>query len=243
MWKRTSTPVWRFGAMVVFFIIGACGLYIGIGNMLIDPSSVTWTLPLQGQVIAIDPGHGGVDPGAVSASGILEKNVTLQVADQLRDLLQQAGAHVLMLRDDDRDLASPATKGYSRRKTEDLKERVTLVRESDATLLISLHCNAVPSAKWTGAQTFYNSEFPESKVLATAIQAALKETLAMDRTVKQQNQIYLLKQADKPAALVELGFLSNPEEAQQLTQKDHQHLLALSVYKGILTYYGEEKKS
>ncbi|MGZ4162525.1 MAG: N-acetylmuramoyl-L-alanine amidase, partial [Tumebacillaceae bacterium] len=105
MWKRSRTPVWRFAVVVVFFLVGITGLYVGINNMMTEPSSLSWTLPLQGQVIAIDAGHGGVDPGAVSSDGILEKDVTLQVAMQLRDLLQQAGAHVLMIREDDRDLA------------------------------------------------------------------------------------------------------------------------------------------
>ncbi|MGZ4122131.1 MAG: N-acetylmuramoyl-L-alanine amidase CwlD [Tumebacillaceae bacterium] len=237
MWKRSRTPVWRFAVVVVFFLVGITGLYVGINNMMTEPSSLSWTLPLQGQVIAIDAGHGGVDPGAVSSDGILEKDVTLQVAMQLRDLLQQAGAHVLMIREDDRDLADDGTKGYSRRKSEDLKERATQVRESDAGMLISLHCNALPDPQWSGAQTFYNDSKKESKELATSIQAALRETMGMTRTVKQQNDIYLLKRAEKTSALVELGFLSNPEEAKLLTQKEHQQKLALSIYKGIISYY------
>lgn len=237
MWKRSPIPVWRFAVMVLFFLVGITGLYIGVINMMTEPSSLSWTLPLQGQVIALDAGHGGVDPGAVSADGTLEKTVTLQVADDLRDLLQQAGAQVIMTREEDRDLASADTKGYSRRKTEDLKERATQVRESNAGILITLHCNALPQTQWSGAQTFYNDKREESKRLATEIQTALRETLNMTRTVKKQNEMYLLKRAEKPAALVELGFLSNPEESQLLTQKDHQQKLALAVYKGILAYY------
>jgi N-acetylmuramoyl-L-alanine amidase len=240
MWKRSRTPVWRFAIMVLFFLVGITGLYVGVNNMMTEPSSLSWTLPLQGQVVALDAGHGGVDPGAVSRDGTLEKAVTLQVADLLRDLLQQAGAQVVMTREDDRDLASEQTKGYSRRKSEDLKERATLVRESNAGIFISLHCNALPSSQWSGAQTFYNDQKDESKVLATEIQTALRETLNMTRTVKRQNDLYLLKRADKPAALVELGFLSNPEEAKLLTQKDHQQKLALAVYKGILSYYAQK---
>ena len=240
MWKRDAMPVWRFGLMVVFFLIGSVGLYVGIGQWLTEPS-LSWTLPLKGEVIVVDAGHGGVDPGAVAESGVLEKDVTLKVAFMLRDYLQQAGAQVVLLRDTDKDLANENTKGYSRRKSEDLKQRVETIRAAHPSLLVSLHCNAVPSAKWSGAQTFYHGELPESKALAASIQEALRETLGMSRTITERNDIYLLKHSGVAGSLVELGFLSNPDEAQLLTQEKHQQLLTLSVYKGIVSYYADLK--
>ena len=238
MRKRKAMPVWRFGVVAVFFLIGALGLYMGIGHWESEPS-LSWTLPLKDEVIAIDAGHGGVDPGAVSDAGILEKEITLDVAYKLRDLLQQAGAHVVIIRSEDRDLAQESTKGYSRRKTEDLKMRAETVRNAQADLMISLHCNAVPSSKWTGAQTLYNGEHPESKVLAQSIQEALRDNLGMSRSITERNDIYLLKRSETVGALVELGFLSNPREAQQLTDEKHQQALAMSVYQGIIKYYAD----
>ncbi|MBL0389374.1 N-acetylmuramoyl-L-alanine amidase [Tumebacillus sp. ITR2] len=231
----------RFGMTVVFFLIGAIGLYMGLGQYLTQPI-LSWTLPLKGEVIAIDAGHGGVDPGAVAADGSVEKDVTLKVAWKLRDMLTQAGAHVVMIRDDDRDLAPEGMKGYSRRKSQDLKERATIVREGDAGLLISLHCNAVTDDTATGAMTLYNGEHEESKVLATEVQEAFRETLGVYRKVIRRDDIFVLKRADKPGALVELGFMSNPGEAAQLREDSHQELLALSVYKGIVSYYAHVKQ-
>ncbi|HEU4965589.1 MAG TPA: N-acetylmuramoyl-L-alanine amidase CwlD [Bacilli bacterium] len=232
-------PVWRFGVMVVFFIIGSLGLYLGIGRWVSEPSW-TSTFPLKGQVIVIDAGHGGVDPGAVAESGLLEKQVTLPVSLKLRDMLQQAGAQVVMVRETDTDLAEPQTKGYSRRKNEDLRERARVVRESDADLLISLHCNAIGSQKWFGAQTFYNSAYEESEELAKKIQEALMDTTGSKRVAKAQDNIYLLKRSEKVGALVELGFLSNAEEAAKMKTDKYQDTLAFGVYKGILAYYAEQ---
>lgn len=239
MEQRESMPVWRFGVAVVFFLIASVGLYWGIGQWGTEPS-VSWTLPLQGETIILDAGHGGVDPGAVSESGILEKEVTLAVAEQLRGMLIAAGADVVMIREDDVDLAETETRGYSRRKNEDLRERARLIRESEASLFISLHCNAIPSSKWSGAQTFYHDQQVDSKLLAEMVQKQFGERLGNSRTIKKRNDIYLLKRAEKVGVLVELGFLSNPAEAKQLTEHDHQEKLANAVYKGILAYYAEK---
>ncbi|PWK05706.1 N-acetylmuramoyl-L-alanine amidase family protein [Tumebacillus permanentifrigoris] len=231
----------RFALTVVFFLIGVIGLYSGLGQFLTQPM-FSWALPLKGEVIALDAGHGGVDPGAVGPDGALEKGVTLAVATKLQDLLTQAGAHVVMIRDDDRDLAQEQLKGYSRRKSQDLKERARIVREGDAGLLISLHCNAVTDPTVTGTQTLYNGEYEESKWLATEIQTAFQETLGLSREVTRRDDIYVLKRAMKPGALVELGFISNPKEAALLQDSGHQDLLALSVYKGIVSYYAHVKQ-
>ncbi|KEO81768.1 hypothetical protein EL26_19320 [Tumebacillus flagellatus] len=227
---------------VVFFLIGAIGLYTGLTQFLTQPI-LSWTLPLKGEVIAIDAGHGGVDPGAVADDGSVEKEVTLKVAEKLRDMLTQAGAHVVMIRDDDRDLAPEGMKGYSRRKSQDLKERARIVREGESGLLISLHCNAVTDDTATGALTLYNGERENSKVLATEIQEALRETLGVYRNVQRRDDLYLLKRAEKPGALVELGFMSNPGEAAQLREDNYQELLALSIYKGVVTYYAHVKQT
>jgi N-acetylmuramoyl-L-alanine amidase len=216
-------------------------LYSGLGQYLTEPM-LSWTLPLKGEVIAIDAGHGGVDPGAVGGDGGLEKDVTLAVARKLAAMLTQAGAHVVMIRDEDRDLAPEKLKGYSRRKSQDLKERARIVREGEAGILISLHCNAVTDATVRGVQTLYNGEHEESKWLAMEIQSAFQETLGLSREVTRRDDIYVLKRAEKPGALVELGFISNPREAVLLQDSGHQELLALSVYKGIVSYYAHVKQ-
>ncbi|MED4534584.1 N-acetylmuramoyl-L-alanine amidase CwlD [Metabacillus fastidiosus] len=200
-----------------------------------------WNLPLSGKVIYLDPGHGGPDGGAVGQK-ILEKDVALEVALKLRDYLQEQGALVLLTREKDIDLAEEGTKGYSRRKTEDLKKRAKLINESEADLYLSIHLNAIPSARWSGAQTFFYGSYEENEEIAKFIQDELRRNLEnTERKAKRINGIYLMKKANKPGALIEVGFLSNPNEERLLGQEDYQETLAASIYNGVLRYFSNEK--
>ena len=203
-----------------------------------------WTLPLSGQTIVIDAGHGGVDGGAESDNGIVEKNVTLELALQVRDYLQQAGAIVVLTRDGDYDLAAPDTRGFSRRKTQDLLKRAEVVRKAGADLFITIHLNSVPSSRWRGAQTFYYPKREEDKRLATFIQDEIKGNLLnTNRMPNTAATIFLLKSSPVPAALVEVGFLSNNDEASLLADVNYQRKLAASIYRGILRYSSGEQVS
>lgn len=202
-----------------------------------------WTMPLSGKVIALDAGHGGPDGGASSKDGVIEKQVTLSIALYLRDYLQQSGAVVIMTREEDTDLAESNTKGYSKRKTEDLLNRVELIEKQKADMLVSVHLNSIPSAKWTGAQTFYSASNSESRKLATSIQEELKRNLNnTDRVPKPDSTVYLLKALTIPSTLVEVGFLSNPQEAKQMATDKYQRKVAESIYRGVLKFASEEKK-
>jgi N-acetylmuramoyl-L-alanine amidase len=208
------------------------------------PSSRTWThwtLPLSGKVIALDAGHGGADGGAVSRDGIIEKDLNLAIVLYLRDYLQQAGALVQLTREGDYDLASPETKGYSRRKTEDLLQRADQVRKQQANMTISIHMNSIPSPQWSGAQTFYFPRNAESQRLASVIQTEIREMLGnTQRIAKKADKIYLLKTLEMPTALVEVGFLSHPEEASLLANEEYQRKVAAAIYRGILKFSSGE---
>ncbi|NEW09628.1 N-acetylmuramoyl-L-alanine amidase CwlD [Paenibacillus sp. SYP-B3998] len=210
------------------------------------PASKTWsdwTLPLSGKTIVLDAGHGGPDGGASSKEGVTEKEINLAITLQLRDYLQQAGALVVMTRETDKDLANSGTKGYSKRKTEDLHNRADLTNEKNADLFLSVHLNSIPSQKWRGAQTFYYANNPNNSNLASLIQYELKRNLEnTDRVAKPADKtVYLLKTLKMPSALVEVGFLSNPEEARLLANDKYQKKVAASIYQGILRYYAGEK--
>lgn len=203
--------------------------------------SISWSLPLAGKIIILDPGHGGIDGGATSASGLLEKNISLDMALVLRDYLQEAGALVILTREEDRDLAQADTAKIRSRKVEDLKERVRMVNTSNADFYISLHLNAIGESQWRGAQTFYNRAIEGSDVLSKHIQYELVRNLEnTTRQAKPIHNVYLLQQATIPGALVEVGFLSNPEEAQLLDTEDYQQKVAASIYEGVLRYTGHQ---
>lgn len=199
-------------------------------------------LPLSGQIIVLDPGHGGPDPGAVQGEAI-EKDISLSVSLKLRDYLQQQGALVVMTRETDIDLADKELKGYSRRKVQDLKRRLELINHSEADFFASIHLNAIPSSKWKGAQTFYSGQFKESKRGAKFIQEELRRNLEnTNREAKTSNSIYILKNSEVPGVLVEIGFLSNPTEREMLRQEEYQEQVAASIYQGIMRYYTNERK-
>jgi N-acetylmuramoyl-L-alanine amidase len=231
-------------------LLGACCFFV-FGFILFplfspfpDPVQETWAIPLVGKVIVVDPGHGGPDGGAVSREGLIEKNITLKISTYLRDYLQEAGAYVVMTREYDTDLSDPDTKKLRLRKAEDLMRRIDLVKETKADALISIHLNAIPSPKWSGAQTFYNPVRVENKRLATLIQAELIRNLEnTNRLAEQKNDIYILKKSPVPTALVEVGFLSNPQEARQLAMDSYQKKVAASIYLGILRFYDAGKET
>lgn len=229
-------------AVKLVAIAVAIGLLIGIIEVqLSSRNSTGWHLPLSGKVIVIDPGHGGIDGGASSKSGTLEKDVTLELSFLLRDYLQQSGALVLMTREGDHDLASESTQRVRSRKVEDLRKRVSIINESNADLFISIHLNAIPSSKWRGAQTFYNRSIEGNEKLAKQIQGEIRRNLDnTNREAKPINSVYVIQQANIPGALVEVGFLSNPTEAELLKTKDYQMKVAASIYEGILRYASDD---
>ncbi|AIQ49535.1 N-acetylmuramoyl-L-alanine amidase [Paenibacillus sp. FSL R7-0273] len=243
--KEGKVSVWIAWSSIKKSVLGVLLLAVMIGIIAYDmPTAKTlnyWSLPLSGKIIAIDAGHGGPDGGAVSKNGLIEKDINLSVSLYLRDYLQQAGAIVVMTREGDYDLAGEATKGYSKRKTEDLKQRVRNIEEDGADLFISIHMNSVPSNRWSGAQTFFYPTNDGNKALAGFIQDELRNTLEnTSRVAKTVNTVYLLKMLKMPAALVEVGFLSHPEESVLLGDDVYQRKVATSIYRGILAYAAEQ---
>lgn len=235
MQRYQKVLIWCLGALVLW-------LMIQLPIQPVIPNYKAIPQPLAGQTIVLDPGHGGLDGGAKGKNGTDEKEITLNISLMLKDYLQQAGAVVYVTREGDHDLAQKETKGLSRRKSEDIRNRLTFIHEQEANFFLSIHLNAIPDSRWSGAQTFYYSSFAENKHLAEMIQSELITNLEnTDRTPLQMNNVYLLKHAEVPGALVELGFLSNDKERQLLESEEYQAKLAASVYQGIIRYIMEEE--
>lgn len=230
-WKVIS---FSLGLILLFLIL----LY----DFSENDSWKTWNLPLSGKIILLDPGHGGPDGGAGSGD-TLEKDIALAITLKVRDYLQQQGALVIMTRETDKDLADPGIRGYSRRKVEDLKKRLEMINDSDNDFFASIHLNAIPSSRWSGAQTFYAPHHKENARAAKFIQEELRKNLEnTTRKAKPISQVYILKYAERPGVLVEVGFLSNPVERENLKQESYQEKVADSIYRGILRYFTNEKE-
>lgn len=200
-----------------------------------------WSLPLSGKVIVLDAGHGGVDGGA-ERDGIQEKEITLLIAEKTKDYLQEQGAIVILTRDEDYDLAEVETKSISLRKVQDLKARSEIINDSNADFFLSIHLNSFPSSSSKGAQTFYYQSLKENKRAAKLLQDELKQSLEnTDRKAKKIQHVYLLRKAEIPGALVEVGFLSHNEERELLISDKYQDKVAEALYRGILRYYTDKK--
>ncbi|GGA87995.1 N-acetylmuramoyl-L-alanine amidase CwlD [Ornithinibacillus halotolerans] len=232
----------RFGKITIWFI-GLIVLIVLVKLPINEEGiqTTSFTLPLSGKTIVLDPGHGGPDGGAVGKDETLEKDIALAVSHELKEYLIQSGAEVYLTRETDKDLADENTKGLSRRKAEDIRRRMEFIHSKDADFYLSIHLNAIPSAKWRGAQTFYYPDSEEGKHLAKMIQAEITRNLEnTNREALAKNNMYLLKKAEIPGALVEIGFLSNAEERELLKQGTYQRQMAASIYEGILRYVTEE---
>ncbi|MGI6092882.1 MAG: N-acetylmuramoyl-L-alanine amidase family protein [Negativicutes bacterium] len=165
--------------------------------------------PLEGRIIIVDAGHGGIDPGA-NRPGVEEKNINLAIALELKTALNSYGAKVILSRDCDTDLSglcdNTKIKGRYHR---DLAARVELVEESDADLFISIHANSNSNSKKIGAESFYAPRSESSKLLANSIQNELYNVIPSPKTANPGNY-FVLKRNKVPAALVEVGYITNP---------------------------------
>ena len=203
-------------------------------------------------IILIDPGHGGMDGGASSAAGVTEKDINLAIGNYIRELAEADGWKVVMTREEDIGLGDTGSKTIRSKKTADLVARREMIRDVGPTVAVSIHLNSFkqdPSVH--GAQTFYPSGsgeqtiLDESKKLAETIQEQLVKGIAdgTDRTALGKRDVLMFKNPTVPMAIIECGFLSNPEEAKLLEQEDYQRKLAKYIYEAILIYTGREPRT
>lgn len=211
------------------FLIGMIYLVI-IGTFLgvtylgsLATSVVAELIPMERDTaIVIDPGHGGIDGGATSCTGVLESHLNLEISSRLNDLFHLLGFKTLMIRTSD---SSIHTQGetIAAKKVSDLRQRVKLVNELENALLISIHQNTFSDSQYRGAQIFYGPK-GEGEELAATLQDVFVETinLGSNRKAKKADGVYLMQHIDCTGILVECGFISNHEEEAMLREKSYQ---------------------
>jgi N-acetylmuramoyl-L-alanine amidase len=200
-----------------------------------EKRSVHNLLPGMSKVVIIDAGHGGWDPGKKGTQGADEKEINLQIAQKLQAFLEQGGATVYMTRTEDEALGT--------RKGQDMRERKSIINSMEGDILISIHQNAFPQASVKGAQVFYYKNSEKGKKLAETIQESLISFADNDnkRVAKSNNDYYVLRTTEIPAALVECGFLSNSEEEKKLNDEKYQEKIAWAIYLGIMNYFSGDE--
>ncbi|MGH2350121.1 MAG: N-acetylmuramoyl-L-alanine amidase, partial [Chloroflexota bacterium] len=197
---------------------------------------------LAGKTIAVDPGHGGRDPGAVH-HGLHEAEVNLAIALELRPFLEAAGARVVLTRDGDRAVAS------SGGTDDDLQARVHIANAAEADLFLSIHSNAHSNDDIQGAMTFFGPEqgfvsgaqrTPRLVALSRQLAGAINRELIIatgqvDRGVRSAS-FWVLGGPRLPAVLVETGFLTNEDEARRLGSSGHQRRIAQGIAAGVARF-------
>ena len=248
-----SQHKWNSGKYIVHgYIVDASGKNIGFGATSADVvapkkigSASRGNYDVLNKVVYLDAGHGGYDPGA-SYFGISEKSLTLAIQSRVKAKLEAEGYQVVTTRTSDTYV--------------DLTDRSRAANASESDIFVSIHINASGSSAAQGIETYYYQPYAEypsrinaayhanptrlsmSDTLANAIQSSLiNATGAQNQGVKRQT-FAVLRETTAPAVLLELGFLSNPQEAARLNTSAYQETLANAIVGGIKSYYEKVSK-
>ncbi|WP_052712179.1 N-acetylmuramoyl-L-alanine amidase [Domibacillus indicus] len=184
-------------------------------------SKETAASALQGKVIVLDPGHGGVDGGTSGLYGTIEKGVTLQTAQKLRDALAASGATVVVTRTGDQYVPLPA--------------RTDTARQHGADAFISLHYDGAQSRQAAGHTAYYYHT--AHKELARSLNEGLNKTLPNANRGTQYGDYYVLRENQRPAVLLELGYLTNPAEESSIASAAYQQQAAAGIRDGLASYF------
>lgn len=192
--------------------------------------------------IVVDPGHGGIDGGAGKKNDIFEKDINLQVSAKLKKELIVEGFQVIMTREEDVSLENFSNIKGSRYRR-DLDARKTIINNNKPLAFISIHCNSSKKTSAKGIKVYYYPESIEGEKLAKSISQSIDENF-YKAYMKEENlrteilteDFFILRETDYPGVLIEVGFLTNPEENKLLREDEYQRQIARAIKKGILKY-------
>lgn len=222
----------KVGWMTLLLLMAATVFYIGRDAVIFTAGGT-----VRGQqaelCVVIDAGHGGEDPGKVGINGAKEKDINLEIAEKVKQYLENNGVRVEMTRESDAGLHEA---GASNKKVQDMKKRIEKIEKIQPDIVVSIHQNSYPQEAVHGAQVFYYTGSGEGQELAEEIQGQLVAKVDPDnkRQIKANDSYYLLKKTKVPIVIVECGFLSNSAEAEKLCDPEYQDRVAWAVHLGII---------
>lgn len=203
-------------------------------NKPVPKASYNFTAGLKDKVIVIDPGHGGSDSGAIGPGQTQEKTITLAIGQQVQNLLERAGAKVVMTRQTDVDVYGPNASG-----AEELGARTKIATNNKADVFVSIHIDAFSNPSVGGITTYYYQKSGYDAMLAQNIQDNLMSSgIMQDRGIKVAG-FYVIKRSEMPAVLAELGFISNPEEEKLLNTPKFQQQMAQGIVQGLESFFAQ----
>lgn len=228
---------WLTGAIagVLIFVSAVSGTYKLNEKAVMSLKSS----PADGTVFIIDAGHGGMDGGAVTGDGTVEKDINLSAALKLKSMMNALGFKTETTRTEDIMTCDEGLSTLREKKVSDIRNRLRLLESTENGVLISIHQNSYPSSTSKGSQVFYSGGSGKSETLAECIQQSLVSMLQTDnhRKIKKAGtSIYLLYHATKPAVMVECGFMTNPSECEKLKDENYQKELSFGIICGVFEY-------
>ncbi len=229
---------WDWPALLFVLMLAACVL-LSAFFLVRETARVQGMASTALPVLVIDPGHGGIDGGAVADDGTKESDLNLSISLKLRALAELLGIPVSMTRTDDAIRGDYA----SYREHEDLVRRTELVNETPGAILISIHQNDFPTGQPSGAQVLY-AKTPGSEELGKRCHQNLISLLdPLNRRVAEPapRSLYITSHVSCPAILVECGFMSNNFEVQKLCTTDYQRSIALILAASLLQSISTEE--
>ncbi|MCL5291542.1 MAG: N-acetylmuramoyl-L-alanine amidase, partial [Actinobacteria bacterium] len=195
------------------------------------------------KLVAIDPGHGGTDPGAIGLYSAVEKDINLNVALRVRSLLLAKGYQVVMTRTTDTDVnarfADVNGNGIRGEGADELQARVNVANNANADIFLSIHQNWSSNPYASGAEAFYYGNSSQGQLLATKLASGISGTLGSYNRGAASANFYVLLYTNMPAVLTEGGFLSNAIEALTLLSDQGQRQEAQGIVDGIDAYYAQ----
>lgn len=197
------------------------------------------------KTVVLDAGHGFPDGGAVGAHGSIESVLNLKIAKKAEKKLKNKKLHVIMTRRTEDGIHS-CEGSVAEKKRNDMHNRLEIINSGKADIFVSIHMNKYPDPRYCGAQVIYSPNFRQSERLARLIQASLwkiDKSEAHREALRAPSGIFLLKNAQIPAVIVECGFLSNSADEQRLNTGSFQSAVAQAIADGIEQYYMESEES
>lgn len=235
---KTKTGLVLFGILFsVFGTLGFGSFYV-MTNRTVD---VSLNNP-EYKTVIIDAGHGGVDGGTSAKDGTLEKELNLQIALKLNDILEAMGVKTILVRDTDISIHDDTATTIRQKKVSDLKNRLNIINNTEDSIFVSIHQNHYGESKYKGTQIFYSKNNPDSLKLAQALRMPVVTYLQPENTreIKRSgSEIYLLNNAQSPSVMIECGFLSNSEDTELLKNEKYQQKLAFIISLGIIDYFSK----
>lgn len=254
-WRRAPRALGLWLALLAALVSGAAPYAARAAftttAVVTAPSVPTGSAPLAGRIIAVDPGHGGKDPGA-SANGLDERQVTLGVGLDLRQLLLDNGATVVMTRTSDVTVGAPDD------PHDGLQVRSDMANQNGANLFVSIHANAAPGPAPSGVTTYFGQAcgyvssalrspilISRSYRLASHVESQVAQATGAVNDGVDAADYWVLGNTRMPSILVETGFVTDPAEAERLALPAYQQKIARAILAGVVDFFaaGEDQMS